>query len=250
MLNTYLENRIRNACLMDKERESVGLIYESNKTKKIDIALCKNDSEDPCNHFVLSPYDYLRVAHKNRVYALFHSHVNDETEFSELDKINSENYNLIYILYNLKHNLFREYFPTKSYKSKYIGREFKMGSSDCFILIKDYYQNELGISINDGIERDEEWYTKNKNIFFDFWKKNDEFIEVQGFDNIRKYDCLIIQYPKNPTPSHVMLYLANNLILHQLNNKLSTVELLSNVHKKCTKKILRHQKMLERDIRL
>lgn len=242
MLTTFLKNQIKNYSLNTPNIEVCGLIYQS-KLNTLNIKVCKNISEKPESHFIISPRDYLNVSLSNKIFGLFHSHINDNVDFSELDKLTAEQYNLYFVLYNLKYNIFKEYFPTKKYNNKYIGREFIIGKQDCFTLVKDYYNNELNIKLTDTIERNEEWYKRNKNIFFDFWNNNKEFLEIGGFNKIKKYDCLVIQYPKNPTPSHVILYLGNDLILHQQYNRKSTVELLNNNIIKQTKYILRHKNL-------
>lgn len=50
--------------------------------------------------------------------------------------------------------------------SKYIGRKFVHGSTDCYSLVRDFYKNEFGIELTD-YARAEFWWNKGQNLYMD-----------------------------------------------------------------------------------
>ena len=48
----------------------------------------------------------------NKIYYIYHSHINENCEFSELDKVCSESLMIPIILYNFQKNIFKLYSST------------------------------------------------------------------------------------------------------------------------------------------
>lgn len=63
--------------------ESVGLVCLVKG--KEEYFSCRNDSDEPEHHFVLSPFDYLRCANKGDIKAVVHSHPDGPPNLSEHD---------------------------------------------------------------------------------------------------------------------------------------------------------------------
>src|SRR3990167_1223100 len=144
-MNNLIKSKIKEHALREFPNESCGLlILEEND--KIEVFNCKNTAVEKDKLFSLSPLDYLYASKKGQIIACYHSQ--PSPDFSEYDKLNSENHKLKYILYSHDIDDFREYEPN-GYKNKYTGLEFKMGVNDCFLLVRGYYLNELGITLTD-----------------------------------------------------------------------------------------------------
>ena len=184
-------------------------------------------------------------------------------KFSEFDKIQSEAHELPSILYNVKEDKFFEYEPT-GYKSPYVGRMFQIGSQDCFTLLRDYYKNELGISF-DNFKRDELWsnnltgflkekarevklsprstFIGNLNILL----KKEHLVEVtQGQPNVEdmmNYDIILFKYYNLDKPSHCGVYIDGNKILHHPARNYSRIQNYSELLRKQTYSILRHESL-------
>lgn len=210
------------------QNEICGLIVNGN------VFACKNISFKPTQHFEIAPEDYLQASLKGQINAVYHSHVTDNDTFSDYDKLNLYNHSLRGVLYNTKKNVFR-YFLPEQYHNKYIGRQFKLGTNDCFGLVKNYYLNELNIQINN-FPRNEDWYKLNPEII------NQNF-KSQGFDKVesmQKNDIIVFDLLQNGNPCHFGISLGNDTFLQHARNKLSTIDLLTSVWKKKIGYILRY----------
>lgn len=227
MITPSIKSQIKNHAFNHLNEEVSGFIVKGN------IVPCRNYAENKSNNVTIQANDYLRASLLGPIDFVYHTHHSDNTEFSELDKITLKNHNLKGILYNTKLNKFNLFLNNKT--NSYIGRKFEISKQDCFVLVKDYFLNELKIKISD-YQYDENWFLKNSNILLENYKK-EGFHEVK---KLQKNDVILIHYKSNDPPKHIMIYLDDNLILHQPRNKESLVEFYSDVYKRRTTHILRH----------
>lgn len=186
---------------------------------------CVNKSDNPQNHFLISPVDYLKVNNKEKIQFVYHSHPKNP-EFSEFDKISLYNLKLRGLVYCKETDSFN-YFLPESYNNKYIGRKFEIGISDCLTLITDYYKNELNIILPQ-INRNENWYEKNPNLVNE---NIPSFLDKIVLKNAQKHDIILFDMFNNNNPNHFGIYLGDELILHHPRHKLSTIEILTEKHK-------------------
>lgn len=91
-----------------------------------------------------------------------------------------------------------------------IGRGFCHGINDCYGLIRDYYRQELGISLVD-FPRDWEWWLNGKDLYQDG-------IVPAGFRKIEQAEATVgdmwIAQVRSPVPNHGGILLENGLALH------------------------------------
>src|SRR5690349_14684275 len=130
MLTKELKNKIKEHAIQESPNECVGFIVNG------DTFPCKNQANNPIQHFSISPLDYLRANYFGNIEMIYHSH-NRNPEFSEFDKINLYNQNLRGVVYCREKDCFNIFLP-ESYNNKYIGRDFEIGVSDCLSLVSDY----------------------------------------------------------------------------------------------------------------
>lgn len=96
-------------------------------------------------------------------------------------------------------------------KAPLIGRGFRHGVTDCYALVKDYYESELGILLPE-FPRSWEW-----------WKNGDDLLLAgfakAGFSRIGAGEAapgnMWFAQVKSPVPNHCGLLLENSLTLHQ-----------------------------------
>lgn len=205
-----------------------------------DSTACKanNSSQNKSQRFSISAEDYLQAARLGKITAIYHSHPSTEATFSEYDKFNSINHNLIYVLYSLKDNSFSQFDPSLSSFNEYVGRNFDIGKTDCFGLMRDFYKAELNINLNN-YKRDQDWKTYLSELF-------DKRFKTEGFEEVsqlQKYDCILFKSKKNGPSSHIAVYLGDGLMLHQPQKSFSRIEEYSERHKKLTNKIIRHNEL-------
>ena len=234
ILNKYIKREIKAQALEQVPEECCGLVIDVDG--KLDIFPCTNSSIDNERHFKIPPKEYVKASRIGKVKAVYHSHCNGLKNFSEFDKLNSQNHNIEFILYVIKNDSFLSYLPNCKYNS-YVGRELVLGEQDCGSLVRDFYENELSIKIND-YERDESWLENPKDTL-------DKYYEDEGFkrvDDLKTFDCVFFKMKKTGPSSHVGIYLGNDLILHQTGgvNGYSRIEGYDR-WKKFTNYVIRHK---------
>ena len=209
ILNKHIKKEIKAHALKLEPEECCGLVVEDEHSKTYNIFKCRNSSVDNRKHFKILPSDYLKASRAGDIKAVYHSHCNDLENFSEFDKLNSQNHDIEFILYVIKNDDFLSYFPNCRYNS-YVGRELVLGKQDCGSLVRDFYRKEFNIEIND-YERDETWLENPKDTL-------DRCYEDEGFEKVqdlRPFDCIFFKMKKLGPSSHVGIYLGNDMLLHQ-----------------------------------
>ena len=105
---------------------------------------------------------------------------------------------------------------------EYVGREFEMGTSDCYGLLRDYYQNEFGIELPNYARPDEFWH-QGLDLYSGLYMKT-------GFEPIhvpqrewRHVDAVLMAILA-PFANHVGIVMENGQILHHMFGRLSAVD--------------------------
>lgn len=223
MLNTKLKQEIRQHAFKNKDKEVCGLIIDNNGIKQ--TFPCDNVSQDDhSNSFLINPKNFIAASRNGDIKGFYHSHPDEEPILSDADKNNAKQHNLHSIVYSVKSNKFIEYHPEFT-KVNYIGRYLEINKNDCYSLVRDYYQNELGINLPNFDRSGGEWYKKvPKDILNNF--KELGFKEV-NYENKEKHDLLIFKHPKYKTLCDFSIYLGSNYILCFLLNNYSTLAQLN-----------------------
>ena len=156
----------------------------------------------------------------------------DDFNFSQLDISTSDNLNIPFVLYTIKNNDYKFYFPT-NFKKRYIGRYFKIGENDCFTFIKEYFLKELNVNI-EPIFKNYTSHTEaqtvfNKNLEFNFLEKNN-FFKIEK-DDLNVNDLLVIS---TLFGKHFAIYIGNNKIIHQPIFGFSKIENYCNFYRRHT----------------
>lgn len=231
-LSKHTKHQIRQHARAEAPKECCGFVLRSGEAYKA----TNTASED--GRFRISAEDYVSADNLSSIEAVYHSHLEkDEPTFSEFDKFNSVSHNIIYILFSMRDNSFTQFDPSLSGFNKYIGRKWKIGKTDCFTLIKDFYKNELNINLSE-YHRDENYLSYLEELF-------DKHYEKEGFkktDGLRKYDCILFRKKEGLPSNHIAVYLGNGLILHQPSKSFSRVEDYTKRHRLMTNYIIRHDK--------
>lgn len=97
-------------------------------------------------------------------------------------------------------------------KPPLVGRKFRHGVSDCYSLIKDYYEINKGIELPE-FPRDWEWWEKGQNLFLEGFPKAG-FVRIDESE-ARPGDVWLAQI-HTETVCHGGILLEDDLILHQI----------------------------------
>lgn len=225
---------MKNHALSEQPNECCGLIVEKNN--HLYVFPCENIANNTIFHFKISYKDFLKAADTGEIKAYYHSHSSPECleDFSMFDKIVSSAHKYPLILYLVKSDTFKIF--DGNFENKYIGIPFKWRENDCLSLVRKFYKEEFNIELKD-TNRDKNWYSENPNKITD----NVNLFDFKEVNNLKYGDVIAIKGNIKMAPSHLMIYLKNDQILHQRINTYSTIEIYDDFLKKITSNIFRHK---------
>ena len=226
-INDEIKRVFSSASIVYSPKELCGLISVLND--KYSLTICENVAENPIRNFEIAPKDYLKATLKGEVVGIIHSHTSKRSNFSILDKTVCELHKINSILYHIDSNSFYEYSPC-GYRNDYLGRKFEWGKNDCLSLVIDYYYKELNIKIGKFFqERRKDFFAKERQSFSrkEYLQiiDNEGFIALDKSSPIEINDILFMkEFETSLFPSHLAIYIDNNIILHQLRDSDSVLE--------------------------
>ena len=96
-----------------------------------------------------------------------------------------------------------------------IGRGFRHGVTDCYALIRDYFDEKLDIKLRE-YPREWEWWSQGQELY-QLYFADEGFVKIRE-DEVKEHDCFLAQI-RSTTPNHAGIYVGKNLILHHLTSK-------------------------------
>ncbi len=237
-LPKYILANIKRHSLSESPKESCGFVLKKND--KLICFECENMADDKFNNFLISPKEYIKACELGEISYIYHSHPSESHDYSftSLDKINSVGHKTPMILYNVPNDKFSVFYENVL-EIKYVGRFFEYNKNDCFSLVEEFYHNEFNIEL---IKKDRDYQTlkDNPNFIIDNIS-NYGFQEIDKKDKMKYGDVLITKGINGP--SHLMIYINNNQVLHHPFNNYSTICQYSDYCKNNTIKVIRHKNL-------
>lgn len=225
-ITNEIKEKIKQDVLKDKTKERCGIILRDGT-----VIPCENRATDSDRHFIIARGDLKKAQRRGWIEAVYHSHVPGDyidDDLSHEDKVIAERFNIQSIMYSIKNNKFHEYQPTGK-PVEYVGRPYIRGILDEIHLIRDYYEKELNIKIED---------TKNKNI--------EHFLSTNGFMEVsypQKHDILIVNWAGDKDNKKMVIYNGNNKLIVHPEFELSKEVDYNYGLQKWTEKIYRHHRI-------
>lgn len=199
----------------------------------------------PCRNMVhgvdtfrISTEEYTAAADAGDVVKVVHSHPNVAPIPSQCDLVACEQEGLPWVIVNWPTGEIREFEPS-GYVAPLIGRVFSHGVLDCYSLILDYYQRELGITLPD-FERDNDWWKSGLDLYRDNFEKAG-FTRIDEV-SLRRHDVILMRLGANVT-NHGAVYLGEGLILHHPMQRLSGRDPFGGMWQKISTHFLRHTEL-------
>lgn len=214
--------------------EMCGLLYVAKGRQH--FMQCKNIAATPDEHFIIDSTDYQAAEDCGEIIAIVHSHPATPPYPSPADRIACNRCGVPYVIVNPKTKQWGECTPS-DYELPYIGRQFSFGIVDCYSLVRDWYQREWNITLDDFNRRDRFW-ERGENLYVDNYKS-------QGFRQVPKdemqYGDLILMQLGSDLPNHGAIYIGDQRILHHVQARLSSMDVYGGYWWKNTAMVLRHE---------
>ena len=180
--------------------------------------------------FISDPVEYAQISSIGKVVALVHSHPNSSSKPSILDQQAHAVSGLDWIILGLDGVTYLEGIK----KPDLLGRKYVHGVTDCYAFVKDWYELNLKISLND-YPRDDHWWDNGQNLYLDNFEEAG-FIEV---DKPQDGYILLMQIGSS-VPNHAAVFI-NGRIEHHLYGRLSCSDIYGQFYKDRTTHVLRYK---------
>lgn len=232
MIETLIPDVLAHAA-QEQPREACGLAIVVKGRLK--YWPCRNIAQS--GEFYIAPEDYAAAEDAGEVVGVCHSHVYIPPIPSDADKVMCEQSGLPWLIVNWPTGTHQVIEPN-GYKLPLIGRKFVHGVIDCYSLIRDYYAQELNISLPD-FQRADNWWHAGQNLYLDNFMTAG-FVRV---DEVAKHDMLLMQVA-SPVPNHGAVYIGDAQIIQHCHGRLSSRDVYGGYWRKVTSHILRHKELL------
>ena len=214
---------------------------------------CTNISTDD-NQFEIDVIDLVGAEKEGKITAYVHSHSGfgeASTKPSQPDMIQMGLHGLPWVIAN---GVDVDLYKPTDYKAPLLGRDYHHGILDCYTLVRDYYQRELGIYLNDYKRKDEWWADVNsESLYLDNFR-NEGFVEVS---DIKKHDIILCRLGKTHYVNHALVFIGDgrlksertddvigdSLVLHHPYNRESLREIYGDAWQRRAAVIIRHRSM-------
>jgi len=216
-------------------REACGLVIETATGQE--YRPCTNIAE-ASDQFILDPDEYADIEDYYKILGIAHSHYGAPPSPSQADLVGCESSALPWLIVSVPTGTHQIVTPT-GYVAPLLGRQFYCGVLDCYSIVRDYHQLELGIHVKD-YERSSDWWLKGKNHFMDRFE--DAGFVQKPLAELQKHDVVLMKC-NSAVPNHAAIYLGNNIILHHLVDRLSSKDVYGGYWLKATVCVLRHKEL-------
>ena len=166
---------------------------------------CRNISDDK-NQFEIHHEDLARAEDLGEIQAYVHSHPDASAQASEIDLLQIELHEKPWVICAYPDIEFKVHHP-HGYKAPLVGRNYIHGIQDCYAIVRDFYEREMGIALID-FEREDKWWEskENKSLYLDGFG---EAGFVEAYD-MQYGDVLLCRVGRTEHVNHAVIWLGDN----------------------------------------
>ena len=236
-LTENIKNQILEHAKEESPKESCGLL--AVKKGRVVYKKCKNIADLPKECFVLASDDYIKAEEEGEIVAVAHSHTFQPPIPSDGDKVACEKSGVPWFIVNPQTEKWG-YCEPSGFELPYVGRKFQFGIIDYYSLVRDYFKKELDLQLRDYYRCDNFW-EKGQSLYEDNFMK-EGFVKIP-VDEIRKHDLLFMHLAAN-LPNHAAIYVGDQQVLHHVQGRLSSRDILGEYYMKNIAFAARHKTLL------
>jgi proteasome lid subunit RPN8/RPN11 len=166
--------------------------------------------------FEISNKEQLAFYKTGCVFAMYHSHVVDDHQFSELDLMTAKMAEIPMLLYSKVTKKFNYYRPPACL-APFEDRYFILGLQDCITLVSDYYEQKFGAPLPFFVRSNEEVRDGLAHLHLHFGDFN--LIQVEGEPQAE--DIILLSIMNDGGINHAGIYLGGGVVLHQMMHQAS-----------------------------
>ncbi|OEH69152.1 MAG: phage tail protein [Psychrobacter sp. B29-1] len=246
MLTKSIKKAIIAHAIADYPREACGVIVGK------EYIPCTNIAADNAQ-FEICPIDLVGVSKEGAIRAYVHSHPDGSCQPSMPDRVQMNLHDKPWVITN---GIDVELHKPDGYQAPLLGREYHHGLMDCYTLVKDYYQRELGITLGE-YQRDDIWWESadSKPLYLDNFRA-EGFVEV---DTIQKHDLILCRLGRTEHVNHALVFIGDGklksertddvigdcLVLHHPYNRESLREIYGEQWQRRAAVIIRHKSLIK-----
>lgn len=133
--------------------------------------------------------------------------------------------------------------PTEEDFRRYVGIDFKHGSTDCYGLIRRVYRELFNMELTDYV-RPDEWWDKDYNLYMDNIEREGFRLVDNDLQRFWKVGDIILMAINSTVPCHAAIYIGEGKILHHFYGRKSTIENYCRIWKNTTTAVFRHKNLV------
>lgn len=185
--------------------ESCGFLVRAGRANR--YVAVPNTAQNPTDDFTISGEAWASAEDRGEIVAIVHSHPGQSARLSNADRVSMEASGLPWLVVEVREGepVSHLVHEPAGYQAPLVGRPFSHGVLDCYTLVRDYYQREMGIELPD-FEREDNWWNEGKDLY-------SQQFESAGFRQIDPVDLhqgdLILMQVRAPVANHAGIYLAD-----------------------------------------
>lgn len=255
-LTLELELQLLNVAKKSVPYEMCGMLVQRSATGEVVFKEVPNTHPDPKNYFRIDARAVAAVSiGGDSVLAFVHSHPNGTSQPSADDVANMNLHNKPYVIVGVQSNDVQVWRPTTV---PMLGRAYVHGVQDCYTMVQDYYQRELGITLPDFVRQDRWWENAEGDALYENNFKDAGFVAIEA-SQMQRHDVLLCYWGNTSHVNHALIYLAGDgklksedtppcvgarLFLHHPYNGLGTRCILGDARLASCAYVLRHRLLL------
>lgn len=231
---------MRSAAELAFPNECCGLLVRDADSQALRYKPCENIAPAATDRFMLKPQDWADAEDAGTVLAVVHSHPNASANPSSADRVGCERSGLTWFIVGWPSGMVVALQP-EGWQAPLIGRDFHFGVLDCYTLIQDHFQRELGLTLPD-FDREDGFWDRGEELYLENFAKAG-FLPVET-GKLRPHDVILMQVCSDVT-NHGAVYLGDSVMLHHLYHRLSCRDVYGGYWQRHTRLVVRHSSLAE-----